>query len=181
MALGWVKTTVVASLMFAGLGLPAGAVTVSSLAANDPTAPNVDVPGATLLGGTRINAFTDFYNFTLVSTTPVSANASATNSNGAINPFTIALFNGLNGTGAQIGSTVSGLTNIVTATFTLAPGVYDVRITGTGPASPGATYAGSLNLSPVPLPGTALLFGSGLVGLIALRRKRKQTTEPAVV
>jgi hypothetical protein len=42
-----------------------------------------------------------------------------------------------------------------------------------GPTFGPTSYSGSI--STVPLPGTLALFGSGLVGLIALGRKRKQS------
>jgi hypothetical protein len=45
--------------------------------------------------------------------------------------------------------------------------------TGGGVGGTNVSYSGTI--ATVPLPGTLALFGSGLVGLIALGRKRKQS------
>lgn len=77
----------------------------------------------------------------------------------------------LNGTAsyASLGSSVY---------FSLAnaflPGVYHLKISGDS----GTAYSGSV--SAVPLPGAALLFGSALMGLGALRRKKGNTNTSVV-
>jgi len=188
-SVSWIKTTVCAGLLFAGFALPSYAAscagqiigTSAGLAACDVALPGATLtPGVDLAAspaqptqGVRIGSFSDIYNFNLAFAFNVTGNASATNSNGTINPFTIQIWDGLNGGGALLAS-ASGTTNIVTATILLTPGDYSIRIFGTAPADPGASYGGSLNLAPIPLPGALVLFGSGLLGLVALGRKRKQ-------
>lgn len=50
---------------------------------------------------------------------------------------------------------------------------YFVRIIGSVTQGTNGTYAGMYELSPVPLPAAAWLFGSALIGLGAFARKRK--------
>lgn len=55
------------------------------------------------------------------------------------------------------------------ASFTLAAGTYVLRLSGTG--NSGATTA--VTLAAVPVPAAAWLFGSALVGIGAIRRKKQ--------
>ena len=69
---------------------------------------------------------------------------------------------------------ISGLGYVaVLPTTLLAPGTYVLEIRGNVTGSAGASYAGTLNIGPVPLPAAVWLFGSGLLGLGALVRRRK--------
>ena len=55
----------------------------------------------------------------------------------------------------------------------LATGTYVLKITGTASGAAGGTYSGAMNLTAVPLPPAAILFGSVLFGFAVVARKRK--------
>ncbi len=55
---------------------------------------------------------------------------------------------------------------------TLSPGSYNITISGLTSGSWGGSYKIELNAAPVPIPPAALLFGSALIGLAGLRRRK---------
>ena len=70
-----------------------------------------------------------------------------------------------------------------------SPGIYTIELSGIAPTGAtcglhgdltcDASLGGTLSMTPVvPLPGALVLFGSGLVGLVTLGRKRKQKAQP---
>ena len=46
-----------------------------------------------------------------------------------------------------------------------------VHVQNTSSGGSGSGWVGAVNVNPVPIPGAVWLFGSGLAGLIGLRRK----------
>ena len=61
----------------------------------------------------------------------------------------------------------------VTKTFSLGPGQYSIVFGGNPPAgTPGSSVAYQATLTTVPVPAAVWLFGSGLVGLAGLARRR---------
>jgi len=68
----------------------------------------------------------------------------------------------------------SGSVAVLNAT-TLAPGTYVLQMRGTVTGTFGGSYAGTLNLVPVPLPAALpmMLAGLGLLGGVARRRRRE--------
>lgn len=168
--------------MLVAFALPAKAVT--TLATNGG-ATAVTTSGATFGDSALSGIFSDFFSFSLAGPTNFSTSASVTNSAGDIGSLAIAI---LNGTGLG-GSVLSGPssaslvgTSLVASTVaSLAAGTYSVRVTGTGSAN-GSAFGGSLDVSPatVPVPGALLLFGSGLIGLGALTRRKKQRSSSAL-
>lgn len=54
----------------------------------------------------------------------------------------------------------------------LGAGTYVLEVRGKVVGAAGGSYSGVLNLAPVPVPAAAWLFGSGVVGLLATRRRK---------
>lgn len=77
--------------------------------------------------------------------------------------------------GSVITSTSSGVGNVTILSIenaVLAAGTYVLELRGTVAGSAGGSYAGVLNVAPVPLPSTLWLMGSAIVGLGTVGRKR---------
>jgi len=66
----------------------------------------------------------------------------------------------------------SGTISVISPT-TLSAGTYVLEIEGTVSGSAGGSYAGTLNLAPVPLPAGLPLLVSGIAGLAMFGRHRK--------
>lgn len=175
------RAVAAAGAILIALALPAKAVTTLTL--NDGVTP-ITTAGADFGNSGLIAAFTDFFSFSLAGATNFSTTASATNSAGDITSFTIAVLSG-QGLGGSVlfGSTTPtqvGNSLALSTSGILAPGTYSVRITGVGSAG-GSSYGGSVDVAPVvPIPGALLLFGSGLIGLGALTRRKKKQSQPAL-
>jgi len=75
-------------------------------------------------------------------------------------------------------STSGNSTTVTINPFMLGAGSYAIEITGTTSATNGGSYTGTLNLTPVPLPGTLLLILPGLAALLALQTLKRR--RPAV-
>jgi len=121
-------------------------------------------------GVTSVAAATQFqfdYTFTVAANTPATAYALQTNSNGISN-FSLQLVDLTNP--AVIGTASTGNSLVVNASNLTAGDLYEVIVKGalTGTS---ATFNGQV--SAVPLPGTLALFGTGLLGLAGLARRRR--------
>lgn len=60
-----------------------------------------------------------------------------------------------------------------TGVLTLAAGLYDLQLDGSILGSAGAAYSGTFTVTAVPLPAAIWLFGSALMGLMIVGRRRK--------
>lgn len=70
-------------------------------------------------------------------------------------------------------ATASGTDSSITRTFSLGPGLYSLVFGGNPPAgTPGSPVAYQATLSTVPVPAAVYLFGSGLIGLAGLARRK---------
>jgi hypothetical protein len=167
------RSVAATGLMLAALVMPAQAVTID---ANSATLLITDDAG--LQGVSVTGPFNVFYNFSLNSAFNVSVIGD--NASGDINPLTVQLFNGTNG-GALITSNLGTLA-VALAPQLIGPGNFSIEISGTAPGT--SSIGGSVGLvapSQIPLPGALVLFGSGMIGLIVLGRKRKvQPAEPVL-
>jgi len=102
------------------------------------------------------------------------------------NPVSVVLENSSVGhvTGSAVGNTCNGCSNdsagnVVLNYANLAAGYYTLVISGVASSNVvaglnnGVSIGGSAFVSPVPLPGAVLLFGSGVVGLVAFSRRKR--------
>jgi hypothetical protein len=72
-------------------------------------------------------------------------------------------------------ATASGTDSSITSVFSLAAGQYSIVFGGNPPpgtAGAQVGYQATLTTSPVPVPAAVYLFGSGLIGLAGLARRR---------
>ena len=179
MILGAARSWALATVMLAGLAIPATADTLTNLG---PLLPNTTTnftsvaPG---VSGTFFNSF-DFS----VAQSGLFSVGSATNSSAQITNFAFEL---CSGTGSACGTLIwadgtptadpqTGALFLSASGLLVTAGNYLIIVSGVVPAGVTTNYDGNLFLkvNPVPLPGALVLFGSGLVGLVALGRKRKQ-------
>ena len=122
--------------------------------------------------------------FNISSATSFSANASVSNASGGLIPLQLSVYRDNSTVGTKDGadqllagafvSTASGFTALLTGIFLSAPGNYYVQVDNNNAQTTAAGIVnGNITLSPVPIPGALPLFATGLVGLIALGRKRR--------
>lgn len=192
-----------ASIFFAGTGAAFSAIlnlsysttasgTTGPGTINTPVNPTSDTYGHTFTGPTTafsgVYGFFDDYIFTITGATANSI--STTIDLGTmlqITNFQERLYNystnpGIT-TGPAIGGSIDAWTSpigtvgtvAVLPTTLLAPGTYVLQMRGNVTGTFGGSYAGTMNFAPVPLPAAVWLFGSGLLGLGGLARRRKQT------
>lgn len=65
----------------------------------------------------------------------------------------------------------SGTVSVLSNTA-LGAGTYVLEVRGQVVGASGGSYSGVLNLAPVPVPAAAWLFGTGVLGLAAIRRRK---------
>lgn len=84
--------------------------------------------------------------------------------------------------GLPVGGVINAWTNaigtvgsvtVLPATV-LNPGTYVLEIRGNVTGDFGGSYAGTLNLTTVPVPAAAWLFGSGILGIVGVARRREE-------
>lgn len=148
---------------------------------NSFTGPTLVIPSSPSPG----YGFYDDYIFTISGATANSISTTIDLSSMLqITNFQERLFNYSGNPSPTLGSPVGGAidawvtpigigTVAVLPTTVLAPGTYVLQMRGNVTGTNGGSYAGTLNVVPVPLPAAAWLFGSGLLGLGAFARRRQ--------
>lgn len=139
--------------------------------------PNPITTSASFSAGPVNGDFKDTFNFSVVPN--VGGSSSITNigfdlKGGLITSFSAVIDGTINLVLTQSTITGGAILSVLSQTFgALSQGAHTLVVTGTGI---NASYGGNLNISPVgavPVPGAVWLFGSALVGLMGLSRKKK--------
>jgi hypothetical protein len=124
------------------------------------------------LAGLIGDSFVDHFTFTVVPSNSFTVTTLLNQSLGVT--FTSAdLMDGTDTT-----TYATGVPFAITSSPLLAPGSYDLRVTGTLTATTGMINAAvNFNTAPIPEPETyaMMLAGLGMMGFVARRRKQKQT------
>jgi len=145
--------------------------------------------GSVTPSGNTVGPFTFDYGFTLSSDASLVAILQQTNTDvgpGSEGPGTFELFSGtpspltllassVLGTGVNTGELVlsyAGLTSGTHYTLQIAGQLLSGKVGTLGGL---ADFTQVTHVSPIPLPAAALLFGSGLVGLVAAKRRSRKT------
>jgi len=116
-------------------------------------------------------AVNDTYNFALnvgSSETTVQLNSTVKN---VLTNATLSLYEGGILVGQQSFVNGKNFNDVLDIVANLSSGAYSLVVSGLGSGS--GAYSGNISISPVPLPGAVLLFGSGLIGLGVAARRRK--------
>jgi hypothetical protein len=125
---------------------------------------------------TPVGTFSDIYNFTISSTS--SGAASATNHQLTFGPSKILDIAGLNMSIIYEGTTLLSNSGSGVSVFSanVLPGSYRAIVTGTSTGTSGGAYMMSMIATPaaVPVPAAVWLLGSGLIGLVAVGRRKEQ-------
>jgi len=165
--------------MFAATAI-AAAVSTSALAGGGNLG---GLPPSASFSNTVTGAFTDVWTFNLASPSVVAA--SLTNveisftggpSFGGIQGFS-AWLNGIPLLPSSTSTNAPPLTvttQILAGSSTFGPGVYQLKVSGTGITGSSASYGGNIVAAPVPEPESyaMLLAGLGVMGAIAMRRNK---------
>ena len=168
------------------IGLAAVAAFSGQAFASNNNLGTISSPSQFVLGNTvGVGSFTDNYAFTILSSGLSAASVTESellpyfdiNSLQASLYKSTALYNtagGLvaNGTAAVINGNLASSLGVVG----IAPGLYDLQVTGVGSGSMGGGYGGHLTVAPVPEPAESalMLSGLGLLGFLAARNRRNQ-------
>jgi hypothetical protein len=141
------------------------------------------IPPSASFSATHSGAFEDVWTFDLGTASIVAA--SLTNvevsffgsSTGGILDFAATL----NGTPLLLSSStsfddpVSVKVQVLAGSGSFAPGIYELKVSGSGVTGGSASYGGNLVAAPVPEPETyaMMLAGLGAIGFMAARRRRQ--------
>ena len=169
--------------------LAIGLATVAALSgqafASNNNVGTITSPSQFVIGNTvGVGSFTDNYAFTILSSglSAVSVTEAELLPYFDINSLHISLYKSTalyNTAGGLVASGTDAVVNGNLASslgiLTIAPGLYDLQVTGVGAGSLGGGYGGHLTVAPVPEPTESALMLSGIamLGFIASRRSKK--------
>lgn len=167
-------------------------VTVGSGFTNGPGVPSSSTFANSFLGptlalnGAPSYGFYDDFIFTVTGSTVNSISTTIDLGTLQISNFQERLYNAAGNTiptfGTPVGGAIDAWTSPIGTSGTVAvlpatnltAGTYVLEIRGNVTGANGGSYAGTLNIVPIPLPAAAWLLGSGLLGLGTMARRRKR-------
>lgn len=161
------------SLAFLAVAALSGAASANIVNVTNPVDQALYINAAT----TSVGNFSNTYNFTLSS--PSDLHASVTNHQMSYGSSKVLDIENLimkiyDASNTLLSTSISGV-SVLDAN--LSAGAYYAVVTGTSTGSAGGYYAVAITGAtpqPVPAPATTWLLGSGLIGLVAVTRRKKQ-------
>jgi len=117
--------------------------------------------------------FTDTFNFNITSTSNVTASLDDLEHTHVTPYFSLVIYKDQNLFLSLNGNTPIGNTQSATS-FNLDAGNYSAVVTGDAVGLQGGLYSVTISAQPVPVPAAAWLLASGLIGLVAVARRKEQ-------
>ena len=148
--------------LLSAVGAHAGSIDLGPLSSNSPVTGTVsETPGS----------FTEYLNFSIANSSTVGATVTSLNLSSILNIAGLAaeLYSGsIDGSGTALSSLTNGYLS-----YSLTSGSYYLGVTGDANGSAGGSFAYAIAPVPEPAESTLMAIGFGMVGFVAISKKRR--------